>query len=95
MDQPPEIEDKIISMSYDKDTQKKMTRTGGKQSKDRNTFRGVVDHVFNTTTNQRAVFKVIGIPLISAALGGFNATLFAYGQTGSGINYVSYRSIKF
>lgn len=93
--EPEMNEDGLIRMTYDQATQSRMrtsmnvTKSGklSKKSRERNTWSGVVDHVFNTTTDQRRVFKIIGVPLIDAALGGFNATLFAYGQTGSGKTY--------
>merc|ERR1712241_481998 len=54
------------------------------------TFQSSVDGIFNCSTQQKEVFELTGKPLIEAALGGFNATLFAYGQTGSGKTYSTF-----
>jgi hypothetical protein len=42
------------------------------------------DFVFNQNATQKAVFSSACMPLVTAVLEGYNATLFAYGQTGSG-----------
>ena len=42
------------------------------------------DHVFGQSTSNADIYAAIGRPLLSAALDGYNATLFAYGQTGAG-----------
>ena len=49
------------------------------------------DHVFDSFTadqnrvaTQRTVWEAVGIPVLEAAWGGYNVSVFAYGQTGSG-----------
>ena len=42
------------------------------------------DYVYGDNTEQEQVFGDLGVPILDAALGGFNGTIFAYGQTGSG-----------
>jgi hypothetical protein len=42
------------------------------------------DYVYGENTEQQLVFDDLGVPILDAALGGFNGTIFAYGQTGSG-----------
>ena len=42
------------------------------------------DYVYGDNTKQEQVFGDLGVPILDAALGGFNGTIFAYGQTGSG-----------
>ena len=49
------------------------------------------DYVFDSFTEeedkvatQRVVWDAIGAPVLEAAWGGYNVSLFAYGQTGSG-----------
>lgn len=46
------------------------------------TFR--FDSVFTAQTTNEAVYTDLASPVVDAALGGFNATMFAYGQTSSG-----------
>ena len=36
------------------------------------------------SASQAEIFDVVGAPMVSAVLDGYNATIFAYGQTGSG-----------
>ena len=42
------------------------------------------DYVYGENTEQELVFNDLGVPILDAALSGFNGTIFAYGQTGSG-----------
>lgn len=35
-------------------------------------------------TQQEAVYKDLGVPILESALNGYNGTIFAYGQTGAG-----------
>lgn len=42
------------------------------------------DSVFDPRTTNDEVYHSLATPIIEAALGGFNATIFAYGQTSSG-----------
>lgn len=42
------------------------------------------DAVFDKTSTNDDVFTTLGVPVVEAALGGFNGTIFAYGQTSSG-----------
>ena len=42
------------------------------------------DFVYDDKSTQEEVFKDVGLPVVEAALDGFNSTVFAYGQTGSG-----------
>lgn len=42
------------------------------------------DHAYFMDTPQETVYKDLGVPILEAALGGYNGTIFAYGQTGSG-----------
>lgn len=42
------------------------------------------DSVFEPTSTNEDVYNSIASPIVEAALGGFNATIFAYGQTSSG-----------
>ncbi|EQC37648.1 kinesin family member 15 [Saprolegnia diclina VS20] len=42
------------------------------------------DRVFGERSTQEQVFDVIGRPITTACLEGYNGTIFAYGQTGSG-----------
>lgn len=53
-------------------------------SRNGSTKRFQFDHVFGPTMSNGEVFAAIGRPLLTAALDGYNATLFAYGQTGAG-----------
>jgi kinesin family protein 5 len=43
-----------------------------------------VDHVFDQTAEQEAVYDVVARPTVGDVFEGFNGTIFAYGQTGSG-----------
>ncbi|KAI8906690.1 P-loop containing nucleoside triphosphate hydrolase protein [Gorgonomyces haynaldii] len=45
------------------------------------------DHVFGHTTNQEQIYELVGAPLVSQFVEGFNATILAYGQTFSGKTY--------
>ncbi|XP_068081095.1 uncharacterized protein [Anabrus simplex] len=45
------------------------------------------DHIFDTFSRNQDVFDTVVKPLVEAAVGGFNATVFAYGQTSSGKTY--------
>eukprot|EP01083_Nonionella_stella_P007210 20825_1 len=80
---PPVINNNMVSLviPHSKHTRSHSNKGG------RGEHTAVLDHIFNPQTRQKPVFKVVGQPLINAALGGFNATLFAYGQTGSGKTY--------
>lgn len=42
------------------------------------------DAVFDKQSSNDDVFSKLGVPVVEAALGGFNGTIFAYGQTSSG-----------
>ena len=42
------------------------------------------DHVFGPSTPTALVYDKVAVPIVDAALGGHNATVFAYGQTSSG-----------
>lgn len=42
------------------------------------------DAVFDKRSSNDNVFSTLGVPVVEAALGGFNGTIFAYGQTSSG-----------
>lgn len=42
------------------------------------------DSVFTPDSTNDEVYMTMGAPIVEAALGGFNATIFAYGQTSSG-----------
>lgn len=42
------------------------------------------DSVFDKTSSNEDVYTALGAPVVDAALGGFNGTIFAYGQTSSG-----------
>lgn len=53
-------------------------------TKTREKFKGTLDHFFKPTVTQKKVFDLVGRPMVSAVLDGYNATIFAYGQTGSG-----------
>ena len=35
--------------------------------------------MFNSSTTQKQVFDVVGLPLVKQVLTGFNSTIFAYG----------------
>ena len=86
-DIPPEIVGKIVKLTLPHDQAKSRQSTRRKKNSDRTAYKSSLDHIFGVGTTQRQVFKKVGEPLINAALGGFNATLFAYGQTGSGKTY--------
>jgi hypothetical protein len=45
------------------------------------------DFVYPPVTSTVDVYESMGVPIVSAALEGYNGTLFAYGQTGSGKTY--------
>ena len=45
------------------------------------------DFVFPPATHTSEVYTAMGVPIVNAALEGYNGTLFAYGQTGSGKTY--------
>lgn len=42
------------------------------------------DHVFGPDCSNQYIFQSVGVPLVDAALDGFNTVLFMYGQTSSG-----------
>lgn len=42
------------------------------------------DHVFNPDAGQTDVYEVVGRPVVTNVLKGYNGTILAYGQTGSG-----------
>lgn len=42
------------------------------------------DVIFDQNSEQVQVWELLGVPILSKAFSGFNATIFAYGQTGSG-----------
>jgi len=46
-----------------------------------------VDGVFGEDATQAEVFAEVGMPVLNAALAGFNGCVFAYGMTGSGKTY--------
>eukprot|EP01083_Nonionella_stella_P109440 319136_1 len=50
-------------------------------------FTSTLDHVLPQECTQRQVFYLCGLPMITACLDGYNATIFAYGQSGSGKTY--------
>ena len=79
-----------LKIKGNKVTMAMVAESGKKQKK----YESELDHIFKQDTKQKAVFKVVGEPLINAALGGFNATLFAYGQTGSGTHTLSLQSLS-
>lgn len=45
------------------------------------------DYVFDTQSNQSAIYETCVSRLVEGALDGYNATVLAYGQTGSGKTY--------
>lgn len=42
------------------------------------------DDIFSEDSQQRAVFQTSALPIVEAAVDGYNGTVFAYGQTGAG-----------
>lgn len=42
------------------------------------------DNVFDIETTQEQVYQMVGSPILSNILDGFNGTIMAYGQTSSG-----------
>eukprot|EP01039_Chlorochromonas_danica_P011086 gene11086-12349_t len=42
------------------------------------------DDIFSEDSQQRAVFQASALPIVEAAVDGYNGTVFAYGQTGAG-----------
>ena len=42
------------------------------------------DYVADESTSQEKLFEMVGHPIASSCLSGYNGTIFAYGQTGSG-----------
>ena len=46
-----------------------------------------VDVSDNHYANQEQVYSDLGVPVVEAALAGYNSCVFAYGQTGSGKTY--------
>jgi hypothetical protein len=42
------------------------------------------DYVGDETTSQEELFEVVGRPISTSCLNGYNGTIFAYGQTGAG-----------
>ncbi|EKX48915.1 hypothetical protein GUITHDRAFT_157489 [Guillardia theta CCMP2712] len=51
-------------------------------TKERHEFR--FNKVFDREARQEEIFQDVALPAVTAALDGFNGTIFAYGQTGSG-----------
>ena len=45
------------------------------------------DYVFGLDSTQQQIYDLVGGPIISDVLRGFNGTIFAYGQTGTGKTY--------
>lgn len=42
------------------------------------------EHVYGTEASQQSIFDDLGMPLVEAAIQGFNTCMLAYGMTGSG-----------
>jgi len=42
------------------------------------------DHIFDDRKTTSDIFSTVAKPIVEAAVGGFNGTIFAYGQTSSG-----------
>ncbi|KAH7307152.1 hypothetical protein KP509_22G048200 [Ceratopteris richardii] len=52
------------------------------------------DHVAGQDASQKAMFEMVGKPLVENCLEGFNSSIFAYGQTGSGKTYTMWGAIQ-
>jgi kinesin family protein 3/17 len=42
------------------------------------------DSVYDHTNTQRAIYEETALPIVRAAMEGYNGTVFCYGQTGTG-----------
>ncbi|CAM8928426.1 unnamed protein product [Rhodiola kirilowii] len=45
------------------------------------------DSVFDSISNQEAIFQSVGVPVVKNALDGYNTSILSYGQTGTGKTY--------
>lgn len=46
--------------------------------------------VADTNTSQEEMFELVGLPITTTCLEGFNGTIICYGQTGSGKSYTTF-----
>ena len=60
-----------------------LTLTGGEGGTHAGSRRFAFDAAFSGSAGQEALFSHV-LPLVDAAVAGYNCTIFAYGQTGTG-----------
>ena len=52
----------------------------------------IYDAIFDSDTQQKDVYELVGKDIVNDVLSGYNGTIFAYGQSGSGKTYSMYGS---